>query len=188
MKTQAPKWEEMSVKDKIQGVLALIFILFVGGFFLILMIGFFVGPSQTTPSPSATTRSETAQPPRAPMDMKQARALAETTLQTVESAYPSLFDAVLRQDARGKYDYVDKPLQDVAERWPTEMGQMGATRNFYPCRWAAAMLLDMSAGAIGQQTPEAMKKVGETEAAYNYSLTRCKQQLKKSDSELVSGP
>lgn len=190
---QVPKWEEMSLKDKIQGTLALIFMLFVGGFFLILMIGVFVGPSEMPSAPAAAVQSEplAAQPEPAPppifreiTDIKEARYLAERTLQVMESAYPSLVDAITLQDARGKYDFVDKPLNEIIDLWPTMIEPKGETVHFEYCGWAARQLQSVSIGAIRPHTTGTLKFMRESEARYIDGLEKCKRALSLSDREL----
>ncbi len=190
---QVPKWEEMSIKEKIQWVLGAIFLMIVAAFFLILIIGGFVEYSKTPATPAVTAESEpvTAQPapiPREPMDIKEARYLAERTLQVMESAYPSLVDAITLQDRRGKYDFVDKPLNEVVEIWPTMIEPKGATEYFEYCGWAARQLQSVSAGAIGKQTTGTLKIMREAEARYFQAVEKCKQSLSLSDRELLAAP
>lgn len=197
MKSQAqwkvPKWEDMSIKDKIQGVLGAVFLLIVAAFILILVAGAFVGSSQTPQSPSVAAQSEPlaaqlepAPPPifREITDIKEARYLAERTLQVMESAYPSLVDAITLQDARGKYDFVDKPLNEIIDLWPTMIEPKGETVHFEYCGWAARQLQSVSIGSIGKQTTGKLKFMRESEARYLDGLEKCKQALSLSDREL----
>lgn len=193
MKTQPQKWDDFSPDEKRQVKIVLL-ALIIGTFIFVAILVAWSDYDQP-PAPLAVTaqskvlaaQSEPAPPPifREITDIKEARYLAERTLQVMESAYPALVDAITLQDWRGKYVYVDDPLNEITGRWPNMIQPKGETDHFAHCVEAARALQSVSNSFTGrQQTTGSLKFIREAEARYIDGLGKCKRALSQSDSDL----
>lgn len=158
----------------------------------LLVIGALFAPTEKAPTPTEEAVAEPAPPPRPaerakrePLDLQDARLLAQRTMQATERGFESLVDATRLQDRRGKYLYVDQPLKEQADRWPTLLDERDATAHFHGCREAALAVQSMSAAAIGEQTTGSLRHLRDMEQEYHRGIERCRAELALSDAAIM---